>query len=1035
MTALLLEPGTVFARYRVDSVIGRGGMGVVYRATDVSLERPVALKLIAPELAGDKRFRDRFLKEPRMAAALDHPNVVPIYEAGEHGGQLYLAMRYVEGSDLKTVLDREVKLAPDRAIPILAQVASALDAAHRRGLVHRDVKPANVLLDEDGHVYLTDFGITKQLGGASTDTGQMVGTLDYLAPEQIRGETVDARTDCYSLACVLYECLSGKPPFHRETEAETMWAHMQEEPPPVRGYPGVDPVLRRALAKEREQRPATCGELIEAARDALGLQRPMADVFAPSRLAEHRRAIFVAGAVLLVGALVTGIIALTGGGDSEAEPLGNGVVQLAPSGGELAGFTGTETIPGNVAVGEGAVWTLTEGGETISRIDPETGEITDTLTSGGQPGELAAGEGALWAGNVGGKDIVNAIVSVSRIDPDSGEVTRTVKLPGGGGQGVLPTAGLPRIAVGAGAVWAINPDGSVSRIDPDSGRVIARIDFDRQAWTIAAGDEGVWFLSLDAPCAVECVTSIDPRRNRVGKTIEFGAGFLWGIAVGGGAVWATDQAQGLLWRIEPGPEPTTRTIDVGRGVTYVSFGDGAPWVGNYVDGTVSRVDPDANRVAVKTAVGTPQALAVGEGAAWVSVAGGTIAGKLPSPPCGTVADGGEAPDVLVASDFPLTGPGAAYPRGVESAIRSVIEQSGFKAGDYSIGYQSCDVATPETGGFEFRKCAANANAYAHAEELVAVIGTWSSFCAEVEIPILNRAPGGPLAMISPTNTGPGLTRGPPIAEAPGAPGIYYPTGVRNYARSIPREDVQSAAHAMLAKDLGLKAVYVVSQSGDTDWLKIVGRPFERAAQRVGVKLAGSSEFEFGAENADDIAKAVARSGADGVFLAGELGGGAERVLQSLRARVGKDLTVMATDVFMPVPDLLDAVGRDAHGVYISTTDFPSASRYLTPEGQRFARDFGALDSASPFVMTAAQAADAVLDAIARSDGTRESVLAELFDTRVEDGLYGSFSLDDNGDVQPGRIAIMRVNGKFPPQSFYEGAALDRIVTVPPDLTD
>jgi ABC-type branched-subunit amino acid transport system substrate-binding protein len=1033
MTAII-EPGTTFARYRVESLVGRGGMGVVYKATDISLERPVALKLIAPELAGDKRFRERFLKEPRMAASLDHPNVIPIYEAGEHDGQLYLAMRYVEGSDLKSVLEREGKVAPERAIAILAQVASALDAAHRRGLVHRDVKPANVLLDEDGHVYLTDFGITKQLGGASTDTGQMVGTLDYLAPEQIRGETVDGRTDCYSLACVLYECLSGAPPFHRATEAETMWAHMQEPPASLRAYPALDPVFQRALAKERDERHRTCSELINDARDGLGLERPRAEVFASPALVRNRKVIFAAGAVLLVGALVAGIIALTTGGDSESEPLGNGVAQLGPTRGELAGFTSTEAIPGNVAVGEGAVWVLnTEGDEPILRLDPETGEITDTFTSGGQPGELAAGEGALWAGNVGGKDIVNAIVSVSRIDPDSGEVTRTVKLPGGGGQGVLPTAGLPRIAVGAGAVWAINPDGSVSRIDPETGRVVARIDFDRQAWTIAAGDEGVWFLSLDAPCAVECVTSIDPRRNRPGKTIEFGAGFLWGIAVGGGAVWATDQSEGLLWRIEPGPEPTTRTIDVGHGVTYVAFGDDAPWVGNYVDGTVSRVDPETNEVTAKTAVGTPQALAVGEGAAWVSVAGGTIAGKLPSPPCGTVANGGETPDVLVASDFPLTGPGAADVRGIEGAIRSVIEQSGFKAGDYTVGYQSCDVSTPETGGFEFRKCAANANAYAHAEELVAMIGTFSSFCAEVEIPILNRAPGGPLAMISPTNTGPGLTRGSPLAEAPGAPDIYYPTGVRNYARSIPREDVLAVADAMLAKDLGLKAVYVVSQT-DGDWAKVHGRPFERAAERVGVKLAGFSGFKPEAENADEIAKAVARSRADGVFLAGPLGEGAERVLQSLRARLGNAVTVMTTDL-LPPSEWLDTVGRDAHGLYISTTDFPSASRSLTPEGQRFARDFGVLDSAAPFVMTAAQAADIVLDAIARSDGTRESVLAELFKTRIEEGLYGSFSLDDNGDVQPGRIAIMRVNGKFPPQSFYEGAALDRVITVPPRLTD
>jgi class 3 adenylate cyclase len=265
-----VSPGSTFAGYRVESLVGRGGMGVVYRAWDVSLERPVALKLIAPEQAENDRFRARFLREPRLAASLDHASVVPIYQAGEHEGQLYLAMRFVEGSDLGSVLRGQNGLGPERSLAILAQIASALDAAHRRGLVHRDVKPANVLLDEQGHAYLTDFGITKQLGGASTDTGRVVGTLDYLAPEQIRGERVDGRTDGYALACVLYECLVGEPPFRRETEAETLWAHMHVEPPCPPGHMELEPVLRAGLAKEKDERYASCGELIEAARRCLG---------------------------------------------------------------------------------------------------------------------------------------------------------------------------------------------------------------------------------------------------------------------------------------------------------------------------------------------------------------------------------------------------------------------------------------------------------------------------------------------------------------------------------------------------------------------------------------------------------------------------------------------------------------------------------------------------------------------------------------------------------------------------------------------
>ena len=237
----------------MEALVARGGMGVVYRASDLSLQRPVALKLIAPELAEDERFRGRFLKESRLAASLDHANVVPIYEAGERDGQLYLAMRMVEGSDLKALLRRDGRLGAERALAILGQVASALDAAHRRGLVHRDVKPGNVLIDEDGHAYLTDFGVSKQLGGVSTDTGGMVGTLDYLAPEQIRGEAVDARTDGYALACVLYECLAGAPPFHRETEGETLWAHMHEQVVPAPRPPGAQPCTAER-ARQRADR-------------------------------------------------------------------------------------------------------------------------------------------------------------------------------------------------------------------------------------------------------------------------------------------------------------------------------------------------------------------------------------------------------------------------------------------------------------------------------------------------------------------------------------------------------------------------------------------------------------------------------------------------------------------------------------------------------------------------------------------------------------------------------------------------------------
>jgi serine/threonine protein kinase len=263
-------PGELFAGYRVESMVGRGGMGVVYRATDLSLERPVALKLIAPELAEDERFRARFLRGARS------PQRDPDLRGRGARRAALPGDAVCRGSDLKSVLERGGTLGPERAVAVLAQMAGALDAAHRRALVHRDVKPANVLLGEEGHVYLTDFGITKQVGGESTDTGRVVGALDYLAPEQIRGDPVDGRADVYALGCVLYECLAGAPPFRRDSEAETLWAHMQEEPPVLRRYPRLDPVLRKALAKDREDRYRSCGELIEAAAPALGVGTPRA---------------------------------------------------------------------------------------------------------------------------------------------------------------------------------------------------------------------------------------------------------------------------------------------------------------------------------------------------------------------------------------------------------------------------------------------------------------------------------------------------------------------------------------------------------------------------------------------------------------------------------------------------------------------------------------------------------------------------------------------------------------------------------------
>jgi ABC-type branched-subunit amino acid transport system substrate-binding protein len=1023
-------PGTTFAGYRVDSPVGRGGMGVVYRATDLSLERPVALKLVAPELAEDERFRARFLREPRIAASLDHPNVIPIYEAGEHEGQLYLAMRFVEGSDLKTVLEREGKLTPERTVDVLGQVADALDAAHRRALVHRDVKPANVLIDESGHAYLTDFGITKQLGGASTDTGRMVGTLDYLAPEQVRGEPVDGRTDCYALGCLLYECLSGAPPFRRATEAETLWAHMQDEPPTLKGHAALDPVLGKALAKNREDRYATCAQLIEAARGALGLAVAPVGRTATRRARRRPGRLLLAGGLLLAVAVAgAAIAALTAGGTSEGAPVDNGVAALGGADAQLASFTTTGTAPSNVAVGAGAVWALNLEDRTVARIDPETKRVAKRFRMRETPIDLAAGLGALWVmtgKGVAWRGIMDG--AVSRIDPETGAITRTAKLPDKGFQGDLSFLnwGFPQIAVGAGAVWVINPDRTVSRIDAETGKREATIDVD--AATISAGKEGVWFIDADDSNAV---TPIDPSNDRVGRPIRVGAQNLSAVAVGGGYVWASAQGDGVVWRIEPGRSPINRTIDVGVGVTFVAYDAGAVWAANYSDGTVARIDVGTNDVEA-TPVGAVQGLAAGEGLAWVSTAGATFADGLPQS-CGPLHSGVSRPDVLIASDLLLQGPLGAGPRDMAEAIRFVLEQRDFRAGEHSVGYRSCDDSNAQTGNFDRRTCAANANAYARADRLVAVIGTYNSACAQVEIPILNRAPGGALAMISPANTYAGLTRPglPPPWGYRGEPDIYYPTGSRNYVRVLPPDDMHGAAHALLAKDLGLRRVYVLHSGADPQNSQLID-PFRYAARRLDVPIVGSARFDPEDERFDELADRVARSGADGILLAADPYVGGDRLLKALRERLGTRVTIMAGYYFSFVPDVLDLAGPAARGVYVTTSDLPRAELDLGRAADRFAEDFGEGDTA--FALEAAQAAELVVRAIARSDGTRASVLEELKESRVKHGLLGSFRFDQNGDLTPATVPILRITGSTPPQaglpSNVQGAVIDRVVEIP-----
>jgi serine/threonine-protein kinase len=337
--------GPQIAGYRIEAVAGRGGMGVVYRARDTDLDRTVALKVIAPDLARDEAFRARFVREARVTAQLDHPNVIPVFGAGEDDGRLYIAMRWVEGTDLGRLIHERGPLEPKLAVELIARAASALDAAHAGGLVHRDVKPANLLLPSAArsHVYLTDFGLAKHDGpdGALTTTGNWLGTPDYAAPEQIEGRPLGPRADVYALGCVLFAALTGRPPFAGVPRLRKGWAQVHEAPPTLRSLaPGVpaalEPVVAKALAKDPADRYGSAGELGEAATAALTGDAPR--TARTARLARPRRRsrwalVAAAGAAL---AAIAAAVALLSGGSGPRAATPTAVRRQLPAAGSSA---------------------------------------------------------------------------------------------------------------------------------------------------------------------------------------------------------------------------------------------------------------------------------------------------------------------------------------------------------------------------------------------------------------------------------------------------------------------------------------------------------------------------------------------------------------------------------------------------------------------------------------------------------------------------------------------------------------------------
>jgi branched-chain amino acid transport system substrate-binding protein len=381
---------------------------------------------------------------------------------------------------------------------------------------------------------------------------------------------------------------------------------------------------------------------------------------------------------------------------------------------------------------------------------------------------------------------------------------------------------------------------------------------------------------------------------------------------------------------------------------------------------------------------------------------------LPSSSCGPI-QGPSSADLLIASDLPLQGAGRTQTIEMTKAINFVLKSHNYKAGSHSIAYQSCDYSTAQAGKWDSGKCSANANAYARNSAVVGVVGTFNSGCAEIVIPILNRAPGGPVAMVSPANTYVGLTHGGP-GTAAGEPGKYYPTKKRNYIRVVAADDFQGAADAILAKStLNVKKVYILNDK-EAYGLGVASN-FRNALQKIGgVKIVGFEAWDGKASSYEALANKIKAKGADGVFIGGLICENGGKLVKDLRAGLGNSVKIMAPDGFTPVSAVVQGAGTAANGMTVSVAGLPNTD--LKGAGKTFLGAFSKVvgKQADPYSVYAAQAAEVLYQAIAKSDGSRSSVTSNLFKTKVTNGILGSFTINSNGDTSSNPVTIYKIAG-------------------------
>jgi len=392
--------------------------------------------------------------------------------------------------------------------------------------------------------------------------------------------------------------------------------------------------------------------------------------------------------------------------------------------------------------------------------------------------------------------------------------------------------------------------------------------------------------------------------------------------------------------------------------------------------------------------------------------GGGGVTALPASSCQSIYQGSAKPDYIVASDLPLQGSSRTQTIEMTKAMQFVLKQHNFKAGKYNIGYQSCDDSTAQAGKWDSGKCSANGHAYANNKKVIGVLGTFNSGCAEIVIPILNRASDGPVGMVSPANTYVGLTHSGP-GTASGEPEKYYPSGKRNYIRIVAADDYQGASNALLAKQLGYKSVFIFN---DKEAYGLgVATDFRNAAKKLGLKIAGFTAWDPKASSYEALANKVKQSGADVAYLGGLECENGSKLIKDLRARLGKTFPLIAPDGFSSFSDTWKNSGGAALGMYISVAGEPNDK--LGPAGKKFVKDFGAQigTAPNPYSAYGAETMEVMLTAIQNSDGTRAKVADNLLHTKVKDGILGTFSINANGDTTSNPVTQYKLGpgGKAP----------------------